>query len=64
MPSGKLSLLNCSTMQHRATNMSRTIKILTGVEKGNRRHTCHDTYPCMTSITVNATKKNFAMSCS
>ena len=37
-------------------------KVMPGVEKGNTRHTCHDTYPCMTSMTVNAIMKNFAIS--
>ena len=61
MPSGRLSLLNCSTMQASASSMSTRTISLTGVEKGSTRHTCHDTNPCMTSITVSAMMKNFAI---
>ena len=43
MPRGRLSLLNCITMQHSASSISSTMTTLTGVENGSTRHTCHDT---------------------
>ena len=43
MPNGNLSLVNCNTMQAKASSMSTIVTILSGVDSGNTRHTCQDT---------------------